>query len=104
MILLPLGGLFPVVGLLLAGIGCAPIFPSMLDATPKLFGEKNSQGMMGVQLAGAYIGGALLSPLFGWISPVIGLEAWPVYLLVIAAVMIFATEREHKLAQKKEND
>ncbi len=106
-IMLPLGGLFPVAGLLLAGMGCAPIFPSMLDATPKLFGEKYSQGMMGVQLAGAYIGGALLSPMFGWVSPVIGLEAWPVYLLAIAAVMIFATERGYKLAlgaQMKENN
>lgn len=92
-LLLPLPNFLQVVGLLLIGLGCAPIFPSLLDETPQLFGARLSQGMMGLQLASAYVGGTLMAPLFGWISPIIGLKSWPYYLLMIFALLIFATER-----------
>ncbi len=92
-LLLPLPNTLLIAGLLLIGLGCAPIFPSLLDDTPQLFGAQHSQGMMGLQLASAYAGGTLMAPLFGWISPFIGLSAWPWYLLAIFAIMIVATER-----------
>ena len=93
MILIPFGGAAQIIGLLLIGIGCAPIFPSLLDETPGLFGADYSQGMMGLQFAGAYLGGTILAPLFGWISPFIGLGIWPVYLLMLFGALIFSTER-----------
>lgn len=92
LMMLPFPGAAQVVALCLIGLGCAPIFPSMLDQTPKLFGEDYSQGVMGLQFASAYAGGTLLCPLFGWLSPAIGLGAWPVYLLALFLVLIFATE------------
>jgi hypothetical protein len=52
--------------------------------------------MMGLQFASAYLGGTLMTPLFGLISPVVGLGAWPVYLFVIFALQIFATEHTHR--------
>ncbi len=97
-LLLPGAGLLA--GLLLIGIGCAPIFPSLLDQTPGLFGAGYSQGMMGLQLAGAYLGSTLMAPLFGWISPVIGLGSWPFYLLAVFALLIFSTERTHWSVKK----
>lgn len=97
-LLLPLPGFMQFVALCLIGLGCAPIFPSLIDETPKLFGEGYSQGMMGLQMASAYAGGTLLCPLFGWLSPVIGLGAWPFYLLALFALMIFATEYTQKKA------
>ena len=99
-LLLPLPNTLLIAGLLLIGLGCAPIFPSLLDDTPKLFGAQHSQGMMGLQLASAYAGGTLMAPMFGWISPVIGLSAWPWYLLAIFVLMIFATERTQWEAAK----
>ena len=99
-LLLPLPNVMLIAGLLLVGIGCAPIFPSLLDETPRLFGARHSQGMMGLQLAFAYAGGTVMAPLFGWISPLVGLEAWPYYLLLIFAVMIFSTERTQREAIK----
>ncbi len=93
LILIPFSGEVQIAGLLLVGVGCAPIFPSLLDETPKLFGAKYSQGMMGLQFASAYLGGTLMVPLFGLLSPVIGLGSWPVYLLAIFGILIFATER-----------
>jgi fucose permease len=91
-ILIPFGGTAQIIGLLLIGVGCAPIFPSLLDETPRLFGADYSQGMMGLQFAGAYLGGTIMPPLFGWISPIIGLDIWPVYLLLLFGALIFSTE------------
>ncbi len=99
-LLLPLPNAFGVAGLLLLGFGCAPLFPAMLDETPKLFGERYSQGLMGLQFAGAYIGGTLLPPLFGWLSPVVGIGAWPVYLLVLMALLALVSERKSMRAKK----
>lgn len=95
LILLSASGTVQVAGLILIGLGCAPIFPSLLDQTPDFFGAKNSQGMMGLQFASAYLGGTLMTPLFGLISSVVGLGVWPIYLFVIFALQIFATERTH---------
>ena len=89
--ILTLPGAGQLVGLLLVGLGCAPIFPSLLDQTPDLFGAEYSQGMMGLQLASAYIGSTLVAPMFGWISPYIGIAAWPLFLLILFGVMIFST-------------
>jgi fucose permease len=99
-VVLALPGAGQLAGLLLVGLGCAPIFPSLLDQTPGLFGARYSQGMMGLQLASAYIGSTLMAPLFGWISPAIGLSSWPVYLLALFVLLIFSTERTHRAARK----
>lgn len=55
-------------GFLMVGLGCAPIFPSLLHETPANFGEKNSQSIMGMQMASAYVGITLMPFLFGKIA------------------------------------
>lgn len=55
-------------GFLLVGLGCAPIFPSLLHETPVNFGEKYSQSIMGMQMASAYVGITLMPFLFGKIA------------------------------------
>ena len=52
-------------GFLLVGLGCAPIFPSLLHETPVNFGEKHAQSIMGFQMASAYVGITLMPFLFG---------------------------------------
>lgn len=59
-------------GFLLIGLGCAPIFPSLLHETPVNFGEKNSQFIMGMQMASAYVGITLMPFLFGKIATFTG--------------------------------
>jgi fucose permease len=63
-ILLPFKGTL-LLGFFLVGLGCAPIFPSLLHETPRNFGEKYSQAIMGIQMASAYIGIMLMPLLFG---------------------------------------
>ncbi len=79
-------------GLCTAGLGCAPIYPSMLQDTPNIFGKSVSQSIMGVQMAFAYIGSTFMPPLFGWIASYTGIAAFPVFLLVFVLGMTICRE------------
>jgi fucose permease len=61
-LILPLGNSTLLPGFFMIGLGCAPIFPSLLHETPKNFGEEYSQAIMGIQMASAYIGTTLMPP------------------------------------------
>lgn len=78
-------------GFLTVGLGCAPIFPSLLHETPVNFGEKHSQKIMGMQMASAYIGITLMPFLFGKISTVTGYLFLLPFLAIFLFVMIFLT-------------
>ena len=85
--LLP-GGSWPAIaGLILIGLGCAPIYPSMLHATPDRFGPGQAQAIFGVQMASAYVGTCVMPPLFGILAGRISAALLPVYLLGILVVM-----------------
>ena len=90
LLLLPLGQTFSVVGLLMVGFGCAPIYPCMMHSTPKLFGAERSQALMGIQTASAYVGTALMPPLFGLIANHISIALMSLYLLVMLILMILS--------------
>jgi len=94
--LLPLGNLGAMVGLCLCGLGCAPIYPCIIHSTPDHFGEENSQAIIGVQMASAYVGICLMPPLFGLIANHIGAWLLPVYVGAINVVMIRMSERLNK--------
>ncbi len=74
-------------GLLLVGFGCAPIYPSLIHGTPGRFGAENSQAIIGVQMASAYIGNCLMPPLFGAAANHTTIAIFPYYLLVILILM-----------------
>ena len=93
LVLLPLGKISSLVGLVLIGLGCAPIYPCIIHSTPEHFGIENSQAMVGVQMASAYLGNCIMPPLFGLIAGLIGIGFFPVYLLLILALM--ASMYEH---------
>ncbi len=88
-LLLPLGEYTALAGLILIGLGCAPIYPSIIHATPERFGADRSQAIIGVQMASAYIGNCLMPPLFGLIAEHITVFLFPFYLLAILLLMMF---------------
>ncbi|MGI5102602.1 MFS transporter [Treponema vincentii] len=92
-LLLPLGTITSLVGLLLIGLGCAPVYPSIIHATPANFGEDKSQAMIGVQMASAYAGTCLMPPVFGLVANHLGISLLPFYLMLILIVMVFMHER-----------
>lgn len=91
--LLPLDANISLIGLILIGLGCAPIYPCIIHSTPEHFGADKSQAIIGVQMASAYCGTCLMPPLFGLIANHITVSLFPVYMLVILAVMVLMHER-----------
>lgn len=90
--LLPLGEYAALTGLILVGLGCAPIYPCIIHSTPDHFGADKSQAIIGVQMASAYAGTCLMPPLFGLIANHITVSLFPLYLLAILVLMIFMHE------------
>lgn len=90
---LPFGNITALSGLVLAGLGCAPIYPSIIHSTPEHFGADKSQAMIGVQMASAYVGICLMPPVFGLIANHISISLFPVYLLAILVLMAAMYEK-----------
>lgn len=88
------------VGLILIGLGCAPIYPAMLHETPNRFGKELSQGIMGIQMAVAYVGSTLAPPLFGILSSVTSFAILPYFLLILMIIMLVSSERVTKVCTK----
>ena len=98
--LLPLGTAAAMTGLLLIGLGCAPIYPCVIHSTPDHFGEENSQAIIGVQMAAAYTGVCLMPPLFGILANHISVSLLPAYVGGITILMIFMCERLNRLERR----
>ena len=90
--LLPLGSMASFAGLILCGLGCAPVYPCIIHSTPDHFGEEHSQAIIGVQMASAYIGICCMPPLFGVIANHIGAHLLPRYLGGLLVLMVFMSE------------
>lgn len=88
-------------GIIIVGLGCAPIYPSIIHSTPDHFGADKSQAVIGVQMASAYVGSLLMPPLFGLIGKNISMGILPVYILVILILMITMHEILCKKTQNK---
>jgi len=99
-LLLPLGDAASLAGLILIGLGCAPIYPSIIHATPDHFGAEKSQAVIGVQMASAYVGTCLMPPLFGLIANHSTAAWFPWYLLVILILMLLLHESLIRKTQK----
>ena len=80
-------------GLIIIGLGAAPVYPCIIHSTPVNFGEENSQSMVGIQMACAYTGSTLMPPLFGLIAQYIHIGLYPVFLGVFVVLTLFMTER-----------
>lgn len=93
LLLLPLGQFSAMAGLLLVGLGCAPVYPCVIHSTPEHFGAEKSQALIGVQMACAYVGTALMPPLFGLIANHISISLLGVYLLILLIIMAYSHER-----------
>ena len=94
--LLPLGDMASFTGLMLCGLGCAPIYPCIIHSTPEHFGEENSQALIGVQMASAYVGICCMPPLFGLIANHLSVSLLPWYLGALLILMGIMCEKLNK--------
>lgn len=98
---IPFEKILALAGLVLIGLGCAPIYPSIIHSTPAHFGAEKSQAIIGVQMASAYIGTSFMPPLFGLIANHISIALFPAFLglaLILMAAMYRALEIKTKNA------
>lgn len=90
-----------VAAFLVIGFGCAPVYPCIIHSTPGNFGAENSGAIIGIQMAGAYVGSTFAPPLFGLLGNAVGFSILPVYLLGFAVLMISMTELTFRTAEKR---
>lgn len=103
---LPIPKLGMLAGFFLIGLGCAPIYPSLLHETPVNFGSQYSQAIMGIQMACAYIGATFMPPIFGWIASKTSYQLFPFYLgtlLIVMIIMIEISNRTVKVHSLSDN-
>ena len=89
---LPLNAYITLAGLIMIGLGCAPIYPCIIHSTPAHFGEDKSQAVIGVQMAFAYTGTLCMPPLFGIIANTTTVALLPVYLIILLVLMVVMHE------------
>lgn len=98
---LPLGEMVTILGLIAIGLGCAPIYPSLLHETPENFGPELSQAIMGMQMACAYVGSTFMPPVFGFIAEHISIRFYPLYLLLFVVIMVMMVEKLNRVSKKE---
>lgn len=100
---LPFGTTSAFAGLILVGLGLAPIYPSIIHSTPHNFGAKNSQAIIGVQMASAYTGSLAMPAIFGLIADNISIALYPVYIGVMLLVLFFMYQMLLKKVDKNKS-
>ncbi|MCA5892060.1 MFS transporter [Isoptericola sp. NEAU-Y5] len=88
-------------GLVVAGLGCAPVYPAIIHSTPANFGRRSSQAVIGIQMAAAYTGSTLAPPLFGLVSAWAGMWVLPLFLAVLVALGLLMSERLNRLVGQR---
>ena len=93
---LPLPSPFALAAMVVIGMGCAPIYPSMIHDTPRLFGQQRSQSLIGLQMASAYVGSALMPPLFGLLGQNVSFGLYPFFLLALWGLAVLVRRRLYR--------
>ena len=88
------------IGFIIIGLGCAPIYPCIIHSTPSNFGAEHSGAIIGIQMASAYVGSSLVPPLFGVIGKTWGFNLLPIYLLIFVILMLVMTEKTFRTTAK----
>jgi fucose permease len=87
-------------GFFTIGLGCAPVFPSLIHETPRNFGVEKSQSIIGLQMACAYIGVTFTPPLFGWIASGTGFFIFSMFIGIFLVLNIIMIEILHRKVSK----
>jgi fucose permease len=93
--------LLPLTGLVLIGLGCAPVYPCIIHETPGNFGPENSQAIIGIQMACAYTGSTLMPPIFGFLADLLSISLYPIYLSLFLVMILIMSERLNRLVASK---
>lgn len=101
LLVLPLPSLFTLAGIILIGLGLAPIFPCLIHETPRRFGRMHSQTIIGYQMAMAYTGSTIIPPLAGFIATRTSIGIFPFFIALLALAMVLVSEKLNSLLKRK---
>lgn len=102
-VILPLPYWVTAGALFIVGFGGAPIYPSIVHATPERFGEKASSSVIGLEMASAYTGSTLIPLSMGIIAAQFGMNMVPIILLVLFGVMFVSSEMVNRVNRPTES-
>ena len=88
----------------LLGLGCAPVYPSLIHATPARFGEALSSQAISIQLAGSYVGSILMPPAFGLVATHSSVHLWPISLSIFVGLLLLSVLLLDYVTHKKLNN
>ncbi|MCF0221191.1 MAG: MFS transporter [Fibrobacter sp.] len=103
-LILPLPLWFTPVCICLVGLGCAPVYPSLIHATPARFGSALSGRAISIQMAGSYVGSILMPPAFGFVAGHFSVILWPVALAVFVGGLLICVCLLDYVTRKKLNN
>ncbi len=87
-------------GLFLLGLGYAPIYPAFIHETPTYFGRKNSQAIVGIQMASAYIGATLFPPVFGVLAQWLSFGIFPYFVIFFTVLTFLFSEKMNRIVDR----
>lgn len=99
--MIPAGSTLSGIGLVVCGLGCAPIYPNIIQDTPVNYGTENSQAAIGVQMAFAYVGSTFLPSIFGALAGVGGYSLLPYFAISICVLMAMLFGMQKKIVETK---
>jgi len=86
--------------LILIGLGCAPVYPSVIHSTPYNFGVEHASALIGAQMAAAYVGTLIMPPLFGVLGRSFSMKLFPYYSMFLLLFMVFTYRRMLQVTKK----
>lgn len=89
-----------IAGFIVIGLGCAPVYPCIIHSTPSNFGAENSQGIIGIQMASAYVGSTFVPPLFGIAANYISIKLMPFYMIIFFLLLFIMHSKTQRLCRK----
>lgn len=87
-------------GFMVFGLGCAPIFPSMLHETPRSFGREHSQSIIGMQMASASLASTIMPMIFGSLASAFDFSIFPFFLGALLLISILLIEASKKKSRR----
>ena len=91
-------------GILLVGVGCGPIFPSVLHCVPERFGARFSADITGFHMGGAYAVGFAVQMTFGFVAEATTFRIMPFVLISLCLLCILMNEASNRKIAKRLNN
>jgi len=99
-VLLDINDFLTIAGICLTGFAVAPVFPGLVSDTENRVGRKFQGHTIGMQIAAAGVGGAVVPSLAGVLARIFGLEVIPYYLFVSILLLMIIFRISHSRRQQ----